>query len=137
MQRTEACRACAPSVAEAPAPAVAPDVVSVPPAEVAAKLAGKWQGIVDAKSIVTITPDTWTNEYTGDDTVHIVARWRAFPGTERPADMTDYTFTPTSTYIESISDSGKFYYELGAVEADSFELFYVGRGNRVAYTRLK
>ena len=122
---------------ETPAePALAPEVVNVPPAEVATKLAGKWQSTEDAASILTITADTWTNEYTGDDSVHDVAKWRAFPGTEKPPGSEGLTFTPTSTYIEVKSGENTFFYELGTIEADAFDFFYVSRGNRLAYKRI-
>jgi len=113
-----------------------PEVVNVPPQEIATKLAGKWQSIDDPNSILTITADTWSNEYTGDDSVHSVDKWRAFPGTEIPERGKDLTFTPASTYIEVISGEDAFYYEVGSIEADAFDMFYVSRGNRLAYKRI-
>ncbi len=118
------------------APALAPEVVNVPPAEVATKLAGKWQSTEDAASILTITADTWTNEYTGDDSVHDVAKWRAFPGTEKPPGSEDLTFTPSSTYIEVKSGENTFFYELSTIEADAFDFFYVSRGNHLSFKRI-
>lgn len=125
-------------VAEAPATASAPvpEVVNVPPAEVAAKLEGKWQSTQDANSILTITADTWTNTYTGDDSVNDVAKWRAFPGTETPPGSEGLTFTPTSTYIEVKSREHTFFYELGTVDADAFDFFYVSRGNNLSFKRI-
>jgi hypothetical protein len=125
-------------VAEAPAPevALAPEVVNIPPAEVATKLQGKWQSTEDANSIITITADAWTNTYTGDDSVNDVAKWRAFPGTETPANSEGLTFTPTSTYIEVKSGENTFFYELGNIEADAFDFFYVSRGNHLSYKRI-
>ena len=127
----------APAAEVAPAePALAPEVVNIPPAEIATKLAGKWQALDDPNSILIITADTWTNEYAGDASVHSVDKWRAFPGTEVPEGGKDLTFTPTSTYIEVVSGEDAFYYEVGSIEADAFEMFYVSRGNRLAYKRI-
>lgn len=115
----------------------APGVVNVPPADVAARLAGRWQAIDDARAIVTIAADgTWTSDYVGEDTAHDVAAWRAFSGAQAPRELADHTFTPTSTYIEVASADGKSYYELGDVDVGTFDMFYVGRGNRLAYTRV-
>ena len=58
----------------APEAALAPEVVNIPPAEVATRLQGKWQSTEDAASIITITADTWANTYTGDDSVNDVAK---------------------------------------------------------------
>lgn len=117
-------------------PALAPEVVNVPPQEVATKLAGTWQSTDDPNSILTITGDTWANTYTGDDSVHSVDKWRAFPGTEKPANSEGLTFTPASTYIEVVSGEDTFFYEVGTIEADTFDMFYVSRGNRLAYKRI-
>lgn len=127
----------APAADVAPAePALAPEAVNVPPAEVATKLQGVWEAIDDPNSILTITADTWTNDYKGDDSAHSVDKWRAFPGTEKPANSDDLTFTPTSTYIEVVSGEDTFFYEVGTIEADTFDMFYVSRGNRLAYKRI-
>lgn len=127
-------------VVEAPAPesetALAPEVDNIPPAEVATRLAGKWQSTEDANSIITVTADTWTNTYTGDDSVNDVAKWRAFPGTETPTNADGLTFTPTSTYVEVKSGEDTFFYELGKIEADAFDFFYVSRGNHLSYKRI-
>lgn len=127
----------APAADVSPAePALAPEVVNVPPAEVATKLQGVWESIDDPNSILTITAETWTNDYKGDAGAHSVDKWRAFPGTEVPERGKDLTFTPASTYIEVISGEDAFYYEVGAIEADAFDMFYVSRGNRLAFKRI-
>lgn len=126
-----------PAADVAPAePALASEVLNVPPAEVATKLQGVWESIDDPNSILIITADTWTNDYKGDDSVHSVDKWRAFPGTEKPANSEGLTFTPESTYIEVVSGDDTFYYEVGTIEADTFDMFYVSRGNRLAYKRI-
>lgn len=127
----------APEVSSLPGPEAAPLVQVVSPADAPALLAGKWQSIDDANSLLTITADgSWTNDYTGDASVHSVDKWRAFPGSTPPAEMSDYTFTPEATYLEVLSGEDKFYYELGDVDAGNFDMFYVGRGNRLAYKRV-
>jgi hypothetical protein len=127
-----------PGAATAPTAPTTIDVVNVPPAEVAAKLAGKWQSADDAKSTLTITAEgRWTEDYVIEPPVHEVSTWRAFAGSNAPADTTGNVFTPTSTYLEVKGANATFFYELGSVEADSFDIFYVARGNRLAFTRQK
>ncbi len=127
-----------PGAATAPAAVTAADVVNVPPAEVAAKLAGKWQSADDAKSTLTITAEgRWTEDYVIDPPVHEVSAWRAFAGSDAPAGTTGNVFTPTSTYLEVKGANATFFYELGSIDADNFDMFYVARGNRLAFTRVK
>ncbi|HOY79858.1 MAG TPA: hypothetical protein PLN33_18735 [Hyphomonadaceae bacterium] len=117
-------------------PELPAEAAAIPAQDVASKLAGTWQSTEDANSIITITADTWTNTYTGDDSVNDVAKWRAFPGTESPANAEGLTFTPTSTYLEVKSGDNTFFYELGKIEADAFDFFYVSRGNHLSYKRI-
>lgn len=144
---TLALAACTDPKAAEPAPTPAPEAAStetalptetaaIPAQDVATKLAGKWQSTEDANSIITITADTWTNTYTGDDSVNDVAKWRAFPGTETPANSEGLTFNPAATYIEVISGDNTFFYELGGIEADAFGFFYMSRGNHLSYKRI-
>jgi len=130
--------------APAPAPeaaavetALPPETAAIPASDVATKLAGKWQSTEDANAIITITANgEWNNTYTGDDSVNDKARWRAFPGTETPTNSEGLTFTPASTYIEVKSGENTFFYELGNIEADAFDFFYVSRGNHLSYKRI-
>lgn len=117
-------------------PALPATTTAIPAQDVATKLAGKWQSNDDANSIITITADTWTNTYTGDDSVNDVAKWRAFPGTETPANSEGLTFDPAATYLEVISGDNTFFYQLGDVQADQLEFFYMSRGNRLSYKRI-
>ncbi len=41
------------------------------------------------------------------------------------------------TYLEVKRPEATFYYELGDLDAENLDMFYVGRGNRLAYTRAK
>lgn len=117
--------------------ALPPETVNIPAQDVATKLAGKWQSTEDANSTITITAEgDWINDYAGDDSAHDVAKWRAFPGTETPANSEGLTFTPASTYIEVKSGENTFFYELGNIEADAFDFFYVSRGNHLSYKRI-
>ena len=68
--------------------------------------------------------------------MHDVAKWRAFPGTEAPVNSEGLTFTPASTYIEVKSGENTFFYELGKIEADAFDFFYVSRGNHLSFKRI-
>ncbi len=85
---------------------------------------------------MTITADSWTNEYTGDASVHDVARWRAFPGTETPPNAEGLRSRRLRRLIEVISGENTFFYEIGAIQADAFDMFYASRGNRLAYRRI-
>ena len=46
-------------------------------------------------------------------------------------------FTPDATYLEVKRTEATYYYELGVLDAENLDMFYVGRGNRLAYTRAK
>jgi hypothetical protein len=145
---TLALAACTDPKAAEPAPAPAPEAAStetalppetanIPAQDVATKLAGKWQSTQDASSTITITAEgAWINDYAGDDSAHDEAKWRAFPGTEVPPNAEGLTFTPASTYIEVHSGEDFFFYEIGKIEADAFDIFYVSRGNNLSYKRI-
>lgn len=126
----------APATPEAVEPApVETAVAVVPPAEVAAKLAGTWTSIDDPKASLVITAEgQWTDKYADGDVNH-THPWRAITGAEAQAAAPAEIFTPAATYLEVKRPEAVYYYELGAVSADAIEMFYVGRGNRLAYTR--
>lgn len=123
--------------AAAAEPALPTETVNIPAQDVATKLAGKWQSTEDPNSTITITAEgDWINDYAGDDSAHDVAKWRAFPGTEVPPNAEGLTFTPASTYIEVHSGENFFFYELGTIQADAFDFFYMSRGNNLSYKRI-
>lgn len=123
--------------AAAAEPALPTETVNIPAQDVATKLAGKWQSTEDPNSTITITAEgDWINDYAGDDSAHDVAKWRAFPGTEVPPNAEGLTFTPASTYIEVHSGEDFFFYELGTIQADAFDFFYMSRGNNLSYKRI-
>jgi hypothetical protein len=125
-------------VAEQPAaPESAAEVMIVPPAEVPARLVGTWTSIDDAQASIVITADgTWADIYAAES-VNETFSWRAINGVEAAIAAPDHTFTPTATYLEVKRPEAVYFYELGHVSADDFEMFYVGRGNRLAFTRAK
>jgi hypothetical protein len=123
--------------AAAAEPALPAETAAIPAQDVPTKLAGKWQSTEDPNSTITITAEgDWTSDYAGDDSAHDAAKWRAFPGTEVPPNAEGLTFTPTSTYIEVHSGEDFFFYELGVIQADAFDFFYVSRGNHLSYKRI-
>ena len=140
--KTPAAPAAVPA-AEQPAAAPTPEApsasVGIIPGEVAAKIAGTWRAIDDDKATITITTDgKWTDDY--DDpafTKQDPAPWRALTGAAAQLAAPSETFTPEATYIEVKRPEAAYYYELGDIDADNLEMFYVGRGNRLAYTRVK
>ena len=94
--------------------------------------------IDDAKSSITLTADgKWTDNYEGEADANDAAAWRAISGVEAKAASPTDEFTPEATYLEVKRADGAFYYELGDLDAENLDMFYVGRGNRLAYTRAK
>ncbi len=124
-------------------PAAAPidpgqEVRITKPEAVPALIAGKWVSIEDPRSSIALTADgTWTDDYDGDDAVHDTASWRAMSGVDAKVAAPEHTFTPEATYLEIKRTDGAFFYELGDIDAENLDMFYVGRGNRLAYTRAK
>lgn len=59
-----------------------------------------------------------------------------FPGDKPPAGAVG-PFTPASRYLEVKEAEGVFYYELGQVTVDAFDMFYTARGNNLGYVRVK
>jgi lipoprotein-anchoring transpeptidase ErfK/SrfK len=109
----------------------------VPPAAVPALIAGTWVSIDDAKSSITLTADgNWTDSYS-DGTKDETYPWRVISGVEAKAASPTNEFTPEATYLEVKRTEATYYYELGGVDAENLDMFYVGRGNRLAYTRAK
>lgn len=136
----------APAAEPAPeAPAAAPvepapaEAAVIAPAEVALKIAGTWVSIDDPKSTITLTADgKWTDDYADPAFEKQDAfPWRALTGAAAQLAAPNETFTPTATYLEVKRPEAAYYYELGATDAENLEMFYVGRGNRLAYTRVK
>ena len=131
----------APAAAPAPSIAIgepnpsAPKIVA--PAAVPALIAGRWVSIDDAKSSITVTADgKWTDSYS-DGTKDETYPWRVINGVEAKAASPTKEFTPDATYLEVKRTEATYYYELGVLDAENLDMFYVGRGNRLAYTRAK
>ena len=131
----------APAAAPAPSIAIgepnpsAPKIVA--PAAVPALIAGRWVSIDDAKSSITVTADgKWTDSYS-DGTKDETYPWRVINGVEAKAASPTNEFTPDATYLEVKRTEATYYYELGVLDAENLDMFYVGRGNRLAYTRAK
>lgn len=127
----------APEVVAAPVEAAPEAVAVIAPGEVAAKIAGTWVSIDDPKSSITLTADgKWTDDYADPAAEKQEAfAWRALTGAAAQLSDPKDVFTPTATYLEVKRDEGPYYYELGELDAENLEMFYVGRGNRLAYTR--
>lgn len=122
-----------------PAPVIVPgpEVVITAPAAVPALIAGRWVSIDDAKSSITLTADgKWTDAYS-DGVQPETYPWRAISGVEAKAASPTNEFTPEATYLEVKRTEATYYFELGDLDAENLDMFYVGRGNRLAYTRAK
>jgi hypothetical protein len=121
-----------------PAPAATPAAEPVTLAQDAAleKLAGRWQSLDDPKSILVVTKTQWISEYHSDQQTSDVAEWKVFSAADAPEAAKSYTIEAGKTYLEVKGPVGPQYFEMGDIEADAFDMFYLGRGNRLAYKRL-
>jgi len=102
--------------------------------QISARLVGTWRSTQDDKSSLTITADgKWSGGYEGE--VDSVSGWTIFPGDQPPAGAAG-PFTPASRYLEVKDPDGVFYYELGHITVDAFDMFYTARGNNLGYVRV-
>ena len=125
--------------AEIAAPVETPaiDAALIAPSAVADLIAGTWRSIDDEKSTITVTADgKWTDAY-GDGVQPETFPWRALTGADANVVAKGEQFTPEHTYLEVKRSEATYYYELDDLSPDSLAMFYVGRGNRLAYTRVK
>ncbi len=100
-----------------------------------ALLLGAWRATDDEKATLVIAADgKWTSVYEGDTL--FVADWKLFTGDQPPAGAAG-PFTPASRYLEVKEAIGAFYYELGHVADDGFDMFYTARGNNLSFARVK
>lgn len=107
----------------------------IAPVDVAALIAGKWQSIEDPRATIIVTEDGgWSDRYEGEPDQR-EATWEAMWGADAAKAEPKQTFTPNHSYLQVVRDDGAYYYELGAVDEDNLEMFYVGRGNRLAFRR--
>jgi hypothetical protein len=103
--------------------------------QISARLVGTWRSTQDDKSSLTITADgKWSGIHEGE--VDTVSDWTIFAGDQPPAGAAG-PFTPASRYVEVKGPDGVFYYELGRITADAFDMFYTARGNNLGYVRVK
>lgn len=102
--------------------------------QISQRLVGTFRSADDPLSVLTITAEgTFTNIYDGEPDV--ASTWKLFSGDQPPVGAAG-PFTPASRYLEVNNDGGLFYYELGVVADDGFDMFYTARGNRLAYVRV-
>lgn len=120
----------------APAPvSVVSDANELTTEEIDARLVGQWRAADDDKAALDISRHgKWTSLYEGEPL--FVADWKLFAGDQPPAGAAG-PFTPASRYLEVKEADGVFYYELGHITADAFDMFYTGRGNNLAYVRVQ
>ena len=103
--------------------------------QISARLVGTWRSTQDDKSSLTITADgKWSGGYESE--VDSVSGWAIFSGDQPPAGAAG-PFTPASRYLEVKDVDGAFYYELGHITADAFDMFYTARGNNLGYVRVE
>lgn len=132
----EPAAAPAPSIAIGEPNPAAPGAI-VPAASVPALIAGTWVSDEDAKASIIVTADgKWTDMYS-DGVQPETYPWRAINGVEAKLASPENEFTPEATYLEVKRTEATYYYELGVLDATNLDMFYVGRGNRLAYTRSK
>lgn len=117
-----------------PAPGTEPDAPPfvISPVDVPDLIDGKWKSIDDPSAMITVTGDGTWSDGTGEP-----GAWQAMFGSAARAADPSMTFTPKATYLQVKMGDHTFWYELGAVDEENLELFYAGRGNRLAYKRVK
>jgi hypothetical protein len=128
------------AVAPAPEPAAATPAAPIvlTTTEVAARLVGTWRSIDDAKSTITISADGgWISDYADTLPVHEVSTWKLFTMLDPLPGVPAYTLEPGKAYLEVKGRDVSLQYEVGNIDADNLELFYLARGNRHAFTRVK
>jgi hypothetical protein len=122
------------AVVEAAPAADITDANEMTPDQIGARLVGSWRSTQDEKSSLTISADgKWTSGYEGE--TPSVSDWVIFAGDQPPAGAAG-PFTPASRYLEVKDADGVFYYELGQVAADAFDMFYTARGNILSFVRV-
>jgi hypothetical protein len=125
-----------PPVNAAPAPAGVTDANMLTPEQISARLVGVFTSLDDENAGLIVTSGgKWTETYANEEP-SMETVWRVFTGDQAPAGA-DVTFMPASRYLELKADDGSFFYELGQVSEDGFDMFYTARGNRLAYRRVK
>jgi len=103
--------------------------------QIKARLVGSWRSTQDAKSSLTILPDgKWSSGYEGEAAA--VSDWTTFPGDQPPLGAAG-PFTPASRYLEVKDADGVFYYELGHITAEAFDMFSTARGNNLGFVRVE
>ena len=144
-----ACDGQAPAAPVDAAVAVPPDAAPADPApatdnadanamtvdQIRALLVGGWRSIQDENWSLTISADgKWASGYVGLATT--VSDWTIFTGDRPPAGAAG-PFTAASRYLEVKDADETFYYELGWVGADAFDMFATSRGNNLSFARVK
>jgi hypothetical protein len=120
----------------APAPASdTADANAMTVDQIRALLAGEWRSTQDEKwSIEIIAEGKWSSRYDGEEAE--VSDWTIFAGDSPPSGAAG-PFTPASRYLELKDADDTFYYELGWVAADAFDMFYTARGNNLSFVRVE
>ncbi len=104
--------------------------------EISSLLVGEFRSTQDEKVTIAVTSDgKWVESYEGAEPPSTYA-WRIFTGDQPPAGAAG-AFTPASRYLELKSEEEVFYYEMGAVSEDGFDMFATGRGNMLDFVRIK
>lgn len=104
-------------------------------AQISSRMVGEFRSTQDDRATITVTSDgKWVEAYDGSEPSAYL--WRVFSGDDPPVTATE-SFTPASRYLELKSKDHVFYYELGTVSVDGFDMFYTARGNMLDYARIK
>jgi len=115
---------------------IAGDANALSAVEISSLLVGEFRSTQDEKVTIAVTSDgKWVESYESAEPRSIYA-WRIFTGDQPPAGAAG-AFTPASRYLELKSDEEVFYYEMGTVSEDGFDMFATGRGNMLDFARIK
>ena len=101
-------------------------------------LAGTWQSTDDTRFTRELDANgTAIDRYEGDASATTKGTWALFSGSAPPPDAKGKTLTPASTYLEIKEGEDVLFFEMDSLSLQRLSMFYIERGNRLAFTRLK
>lgn len=101
-------------------------------------LVGTWQNTGDTRFTREFAADgTATDRYADDPRSAAKGTWLVFNGNAPPPEAKAYKMIPEATYLEIRQNGDLLLYGLANLSAQSLEMVYLERGNRLSFARLK
>ena len=101
-------------------------------------LVGTWQNTDDTRFTREFAADgTATDRYADDPRSAAKGTWFVFNGNAPPPEAKAYKMIPEATYLEIRQNGDLLLYGLANLSAQSLEMVYLERGNRLSFARLK